>query len=374
MKNKYTSLPLFFILVFSFCTDGFSQCTYQHKLDSIVQLLDMPGAKFSIIFQDGRQENYATGYSDSIRKERMNLQHVMFSGSIGKTYAAAVLYQLVEEGKVDLKEKFFNYCKGECWLSKLPNIGDITVEMLLQHTSGLPRYIENEQLWIELEKNPDKVWTYKERLQYAFDMEAVHKAGAGWAYSDTNYLLIGMLIEKVTGMNYYEVANARILAPLHFKETYGASRRDIPRLPVGYSGLDEFFHMPQQMVVDGMYAFNPQMEWTGGGYASTTSDLAKWAKFYYEALPFSNEMLQKIITPNPNGVLSEHDAYGMGSFIFKSAHGKAYGHTGFVPGFRSIFLYYPEQKIAVAFQTNCDSYKGKMTLLHCVDEILKAEF
>ncbi|NOU61071.1 serine hydrolase domain-containing protein [Marinifilum caeruleilacunae] len=374
MKKFYISLSIFFALSVSICFTAFSQCTYQHKLDSVVELLDLPGAKFSIIFQDGRQENYASGYADSIRKERMNLQHVMFSGSIGKTYAAAVLFQLVEEGKVDLKEKFFNYCKDECWLSKLPNIGDITVEMLLQHTSGLPRYIENEQVWISMSKNPDKVWSYKDRLSHAFEMDAVHKAGEGWAYSDTNYLLIGMLIEKVTKMDFYEVANARILAPLDFEETYASLRRDIPRLPNGYSGLDDFFHMPKQMVADGKYAFNPQMEWTGGGFASTTSDLAKWAKLYYEALPFSDETLEMIITPNPNGVLSEYDSYGMGSFIFKTSHGKAYGHSGFVPGFRSIFVYFPDHKIAAAFQTNCDTHKGKMTLLHCVDEILKAEF
>ncbi|WP_421920894.1 serine hydrolase domain-containing protein [Marinifilum sp.] len=374
MKNFYYSLFLLLAFLFTNATNGNAQSNYQHKLDDLVQLLDLPGARFSIIYQDGRQEDYVTGYSDSIRKERLNLHHLMFSGSIGKTYAAAVLFQLVEEGKVGLKEKFFNYCQEYCWLSKLPNIGDITVEMLLQHTSGLPRYVDNEQLWIDIKNNPDKVWNYKDRLCYAFEMDAVHKAGEGWAYSDTNYLLIGMLIEKITGMDYYEVVNARILAPLHMEQTYAATRRDMPRLPIGYSGLDPFFHMPKQVVVDGRYVMNPQMEWTGGGYVSTTSDLAKWAQLYYKAMPFSDETLRKIVTPNPNGVLNEYDSYGMGSFIFKTKHGKAYGHTGFVPGFRSIFLYFPDLKIAVAFQTNCDTYKGKMTLLHCVEEMLKDEF
>ena len=148
----------------------------------------------------------------------------------------------------------------------------------------------------------------------------------------------------------------------------------MPNLPVGYSGLDDFFHMPGIMVENGRYAFNPQMEWTGGGLASTTADLAKWAKIYYEALLFSDETLETIITPNQHGVLSEYDSYGTGSFIFNSELGKAYGHTGFVPGFRSIFIYLPQQKVAAAFQTNCDTFEGKLTLLHCVVEILKAKY
>lgn len=374
MKKFYFYFSILLVVFLSGNRYANAQINYQRNLDCIVEQIDLPGANFSIIHQDGSQQDYSSGYADTLLKKPMSLKNVMFSGSIGKTYAAAVLFQLVEEGKVDLKEKVFNYCEDNCWLSKLPNIGDITVEMLLQHTSGLPRYIENEQLWIDINKNPDKVWTYKDRLSYAFDMEAVHEAGKGWAYSDTNYLLIGMLIEKITGLDYYEVVNARILAPMQFEETYASLRRDLPNLPNGYSGLSEFFHMPKQMVVDGKYAFNPQMEWTGGGFASTTADLAKWAKLYYEALLFSDETLQMIVTPNENGILSEYDSYGMGSFIFNTKLGKAYGHSGFVPGFRSLFLYFPKQKVAVAFQTNCDSNNSEMTLLHCVVDILGEDF
>jgi len=135
------------------------------------------------------------------------------------------------------------------------------------------------------------------------------------------------------------------------------------------------FRMPEIVVVDGKYAFNPQMEWTGGGMASTTPDLARWAKIYYEGQLFSDSLLNKITTPNSNAkMLDDSLAYGMGSFIYKTKFGKALGHTGFVPGFVSIFAYYPDKKIAVALQINCDYAADKLKLIDYLDKILVAIF
>jgi len=244
--------------------------------------------------------------------------------------------------------------------------------MLLQHSSGLPRYIYAQAVWDSLQANPDKVWSYYDRLVYTFSMDPVHEAGEGWSYSDTNYLLIGMLIEKITGNDYYEELKSRILIPGGLNQTHPAINRDIPDLPTAYSELDDFFRMPEIVVVDGIYIFNPQMEWTGGGMASTTADLAKWAKLYYEHAFFSEETLQKITTPIPQGLeTGPNEAYGMGSFILETRQGKAWSHTGFIPGFNSIFAYFPEKKIAVALQSNCD-YAGKeLSLMDYVCEIME---
>jgi len=342
-----------------------------NTIDQLVKDNNIPGLNLSIIFKNGKQENYSSGYADKENKIKLNADNVMFSGSIGKTYAVAILMQLIDEGKIKLQDKITDYFPKIEWLNLLPNIHGITIEMLLKHTSGLPEYVQKPEVWDTLKINPGKTWTYKDRLSFIFNDKPVHKAGKGWFYSDTNYILLGMLIEKITGTYYYDEVKSRILIPEKLIFTHAADKRNIKNLPIGYSKLPEMFKMPEKVVVNGKYIFNPQLEWTGGGIASTTSDLAKWAKIYYEGKLFSDSLLNKIITPNSYGKMIEDSlAYGMGSFIYETKYGKAFGHTGFVPGFVSIFAYYPEHKMSIALQINCDYAKKKLSLIDYLDKIL----
>ena len=116
--------------------------------------------------------------------------------------------------------------------------------------------------------------------------------------------------------------------------------------------------------------FNPQFEWTGGGIACTTSDLAKWAKIYYESELFSMESLKQILSPNKYGKLTDNLSYGMGSFIYNTKLGDLYGHTGTFPGYVSIFVYHSQLEIAIALQINCDYAKEKMNLIEYLERIL----
>ena len=331
----------------------------------------LPGLNYSIVYEDGHVENYSVGYSDVEQREDLSINHTLFSGSIGKTYAVALVMELMESNKIKLQEKLITYFPDIEWLSKLPNINDITIEMLLQHTSGLPRYVLKPELWKVLHDNPNKVWTYKERLSYVFNDDPVHEAGKGWAYSDTNYILLGMLIEKVTSKNYYDLVRTKLIEPNNLLQTHPSLSCSIPNLATGYSNMGEAFFVPNKTVKNGQYFINPQLEWTGGGVASTTSDLAKWAKLYYEGKLFSQETLNLITTPNPNGVdVVDKGSYGMGSFIYQSQFGEAYGHSGFMPGFNAIFIYYPDKKIAAAVQLNCDYASAVLDINDLIDDLV----
>ena len=374
MKKQLLFLTLFFCL-----TIGYSQITEKVTLnDSVIGYLkqtiqntQLPGINFSIIDNKGKVKNYSEGFSDIEEQVPLNTSHSFFSGSIGKTYAATLVFKLVESGDIDLKKTYLDYFPDTDWLNNLPNIEDITVEMLLQHTSGLPRYVLKPEIWNQLHENPEKVWSYEDRLSVIFQDEPVHEAGKGWAYSDTNYILLGMLIEKVTGESYYELVKNHILKPHQLTHTYPSLQRKITNLAVGYSKLPEAFHVPNKTVNRKLYFMNPQVEWTGGGMASTTEDLAKWAKLYYEGALLDKSSLEFITTPNPNGKLVEGtSSYGMGSFIYNTKHGEAYGHTGFMPGFNSIFIYYPKYGIAAAIQINCDYAVSVLNLNNLMDELI----
>lgn len=346
--------------------------------DSVIALLNktvteknIPGINFSVIISNGEIKNYSAGFSDVENKIALTAKNTFLSGSIGKTYAATLVFKLVESGKIELSKKYIDYFPDSEWQINLPNINDITVEMLLQHSSGLPRYVLKPEIWNAVHEDPNKVWTYEERLQVIFNEEPVNEAGKGWAYSDTNYILLGMLIEKVTGEAYYDLVRNSILKPMQLHDTHPSNARIIENLAVGYSKMPPGFQVPNKTVEDKQYFMNPQLEWTGGGMASTTEDLAKWAKLYYEGHLVSKTSLHAIITPNPNGKNVEGtSSYGMGSFIYDTQHGEAYGHTGFMPGFNAIFIYYPKLGIAAAMQINCDYAGAFFKLNDFMDQLI----
>ena len=375
MKQKVVFFALFILLFFN-CKTKISNVKELNPkvlstINQVVNENNLPGLTFSIIQNNGQIENYAVGFSDVENKIKLNSDHTFLSGSIGKTYAAALTMKLHDKKQIDLSDIFLNYFPDNDWLHQIPNIEDITIGMLLQHTSGLPRYVLKPEIWKQIDENPNKVWTYKDRLTTIFNDKSVHEAGKSWSYSDTNYILLGMLIEKVTKNNYYDLAEYQILKPYNLKQTYPSIKRNISNLAVGYSKMPPTFLVPEKTVVGGSYFFNPQMEWTGGGMASSTSDLAKWAKLYYTSKPFSKEALALITTENSQGhhVMGK-DSYGMGSFIYETKHGIAFGHSGFMPGFNSLFIYYPDLEVAAAIQTNCDYASANLNMNELMDNLI----
>lgn len=377
--TRSINMNLFFTilcLVFSSLKSATGQNSLQEKVQAVLEQLvitnEIPGLNFSIIQSNGKQIDFSSGVENITTKSPLNQSHLLLSGSIGKTYAVALLMKLVDDGKVNLEAKITNYIPTKEWVQQIPNVNQLTVKMLLQHTSGLPRWVLKQEVWEELHHNPDRVWTYEDRFAYIRDQEAVHEPGKGWAYSDTNYLLIGLLIETLEKKDYYQILESKVLKPNQLTETVPSHQRDIPNLAMSYSQLPESFHIPHEVIQDGKYPFNPQVEWTGGGIASTTADLARWCKIYYTGDIFSKELHKQITTINSNGekVYDKIHSYGMGSFIYETQNGVAYGHSGFMPGYNSIFAYYPDLDIAVALQINCDYGSKKMSLVDYLNEIV----
>jgi D-alanyl-D-alanine carboxypeptidase len=304
------------------------------------------------VLADGRSFGLATGFSDREAKAPMKPTDLMLQGSVGKTYAAALALQLVKEGKINLDERIEKYLGKESWFARLPNAKDITVRMLMNHTSGLVRYEFKDQFTKDLTANVDKVWKPQELIAYIFETKAPFEAGKGWDYSDTNYIVLGMIIEKVTGKRYYDLVAKRILQPLKLLHTVASDRRTIHGLAQGYAGEGNPFGGTDAMIVNGKFAINPQFEWTGGGYASTTEDLARWAKEMYEGRAFDARLLPEMLKGTPAPMLGKEATYGLGVIIRPTTFGTAYGHSGFFPGYITEMIYFPEHKIALALQVN----------------------
>jgi len=326
----------------------------QFELNKIAKFEEIPGITFSVLMKGKKRINLAAGYSDVEKKIKMKPGDIMFSGSIGKTYAAAVILQLADEGKLSLDDAVMKYFKDVKWVSRVPNFNKITVRMLLNHTTGIPRYAFHPSVWREMKGNPDKIWSGKDRLAKVFDMKPLHEPGKGWAYSDTNYIVLGMIIEKVTGNEYYSEVKKRFLLPLKLDNTAPANQRKLPGLIPGYCRVKALL-LPHKVGVGSTFPFNPQMEWTGGGVVTNTSDLVEWGRLYYGGKLFSNELLKQARKPAWGKTdLTDDALYGFATIIWKNRRGTSYGHTGFFPGYVSIVQYYPQNDTALAMQLNTD--------------------
>jgi D-alanyl-D-alanine carboxypeptidase len=311
-----------------------------------------PGATLGVVLANGESFGLAVGVSDRETKRPLAPTDRMLAGSVGKTFAAATALQLIKEGKIGLDDKIEKYLGRETWFSRLPNAKDITIRQLMNHTSGLVRYEFKEQFTKDLTANPNKVWKPAELVAYLLDEKPPFAAGEGWDYSDTNYIVLGMIIEKVTGRRFYDEANRRLLKPLKLIGTIPQDGPSLKGVVQGYAGPNNPFGGTDAMIVNGKFVINPQFEWTGGGYASTAQDLARWAKLIYEGKAFAPELLPEVLKGVPAPMLGRETRYGLGVIIRKTPLATAYGHSGFFPGYMTDMMYFPEHKVAVAVQVN----------------------
>lgn len=324
----------------------------QLKLEEWHKAGSFPGATLGVALANGESFGLAVGISDRETRRPMMPTDRMLAGSVGKTFAAATALQLIKEGRIGLDDKIEKYLGREKWFSRLPNAKDITVRQLMNHTSGLVRYEFKEEFTKELTAHPEKSWKPEELLAYLFDEKAPFAPGEGWDYSDTNYIVLGMIIEKVTGRKFYDEANRRILTSLKLTETIPQDGPRLKGVVQGYAGPDNPFGGTDAMIVNGKFVINPQFEWTGGGYASTAHDLARWAKLLYEAKAFSPDLLPEVLKGVPAPMLGRETRYGLGVIIRQTTMGTSYGHGGFFPGYLTDMMYFPEHKVAIAIQVN----------------------
>ncbi|MCK5056437.1 MAG: beta-lactamase family protein [Candidatus Aminicenantes bacterium] len=325
----------------------------QAKLDELTEHKDIPGATLAVVLPDERTISIASGTADIGKKRKMVPGDRMFSGSIGKTYLVPIILQLEKENKLKIHDPVKKYFKGEEWYSQLPNRKDLTLRMLLNHTGGIPEYVGKAALWEDIKKFPDKTWEPIERLKHILGDKPVNAAGKGWNYADTNYIILGMIIEKITGNTYYDELDKRVLKPLKLHNTTPSDKRELKGLIPGYSRLGAPFYISGKVLTeDGKYIFNPQLEWTGGGLVTNSLELALWAKWLYEGKILPGKALEKMLTGVKAG---EGFDYGLGVFIWNSDFGISYGHSGFVPGYNSVMEYVSGHKFSAALQFNCDN-------------------
>ncbi len=308
------------------------------KIDAVMAETYKPGQPGAavIVRKDGRtlfRKGY--GLADLELNVPVAPDMVFRLGSITKQFTAVAILMLAEQGKLGLRDEITKF------LPDYPAQGrKITVEHLLTHTSGIQSYTDMPE-WLPLWR---KDMTLKELIDLFKDQPMQFEPGASWAYNNSGYILLGAIVEKVSGKSYEAFVDEAIFKPLGMKQSYyGSTERVIPRRIPGYQmGKGGFVNAPYLSMTQ---------PYAAGSLLSTVDDLALWSEAVFSGKVVRKEWLDKAFTPYKlaNG---ESSGYGYGWFLGDFAGHRSVEHGGGINGFTSYEMTFPEDGLFLAILTN----------------------
>ena len=354
MKKKL--LPL--IVVIGLCAvpmvlqskERTNEMTLEKRMDAVVQRImteyEVPGLNVGIWIPGVIEWEKSYGVADKETGETLTFEHHMRIGSVTKTFLGTALMQLVDKGKVSLDDKISKYVSG------VPNGDKITLRHLMTMTSGLGNYTSSEGFFPdEIIKNPARKWEQEELLKIGYAMPIGFEPGKDWEYNNTNVILLGLVIEKVTGIDLPIYMEKNVLGPLNMKETMMSVSGKLPYpYALGYTknktgGADK--------EVSGV---DPSWAWGTGNIISTFKDLKRWAKALGTGELLSKEGF-KARTDWEKMPLMGEKGYHYGLLVM---YAKGWiTHTGDMPGFNTMVAYLPERDAIFVCILNKDAKMKK---------------
>ena len=276
---------------------------------------------------------HASGTADAATGRPVTISDKMRIASITKTFTATVVLQLIEEGKLTLDttlDKFAPYA---------PLADKITVRQLLNHTSGLFTYSAGT-FTNTLLKDPKTVWTPRQLVELGISQPATNAPGERHSYSNTNYILLGMIIEQLTGEKVEDQVKKRILSPLGMNASSFPSTGATTMQPPFSHG---YWPSDGRDITD----IDPSSHWTSGAIISNVFDLRVWGEALGRGRLLSAKMQRERLhwAPNPH---DRNKYYGLGIMRF----GEFLGHDGAMPGYESLVYYLPSRKATIVVLMN----------------------
>jgi D-alanyl-D-alanine carboxypeptidase len=198
----------------------------------------------------------------------------------------------------------------------------------MNHTSGLPSY--GNEFMQGLAQSPSKEHSPLEGIKSIVNAKPLYPAGTKVSYSHINYLVLGVIIEQITGKRAYDEIKKRLLMPLKLRRIIPADRPAITGLVTGYAGAGNPFG-GDQIIREGKLAFDPRFEWAAGGFVSNAGDLARWIAAFCQGRAFSPKLLTEVFKSVDEPESRTGTRYGLGIVIDDTPIGKAYGHGGYFP-------------------------------------------
>ncbi len=302
---------------------------------------DGPGAVILVARGDRILFRGARGEADIETHALLQPDSVFRIGSVTKQFTAAALLTLVDAGRVRLDDPLSNY------LPDFPEASRITIRQLLNHTSGLGDYwrLQNDQA-----ETVQRDFT-TDQLIALFDREPLQfEPGAGWAYSNSGYVLAGAVIEAASGMPWDAYLRQTLFEPLGMTHTgYGHDPAFAARQVAGYSRVDNELAPMRPMSMTQAYA--------AGALVSNADDLLIWNRALHEGRILSETAYQQMITPVGAAAVEEAQ-YGFGVLDDRVRGERMLWHGGHIFGFRAWLGYVPGSDISIIILENSDAFES----------------
>ena len=318
---------------------------FKAKADALLKqsfAADQPGAAV-IVTDDGKIVYKAgQGLADIDAKRPITPATVFRMGSITKQFSAAIMLQLVAEGKVSLDDRLSKF------FPDYPKPGaDATVAQLLNHTVGVQSYTGIPG-WM-VEEKTSRAYTTEQMIAEFKDLPAPSKPGEKFEYNNSGYVLVGAVIEKATGKPWHVNVDERIARPLGLKTIrYGELEGETPNMAAGYSAKEDKVVPAQKIHMSVPHA--------AGALIGSVEDLAKWNDALHHGKVVRADLYAKMIAPTvmPDG---EIEQYGYGIRPGDLRGRPSIGHGGGIFGFSTDSIYLPKEDIFVAVFANSDEPK-----------------
>lgn len=354
-------IALFLILLFV-CSSLLSQSTdvaafADQYSDSIINSAKQPGLIICITQDDKIIYEKAKGFSDLATKEPMDLKMRFRIGSLTKTFTATCILQLADEKKLTLDDRLSKYFD---WV---PNSKNITIRMLGDMSSGLYNYSELSAMDDSMNTNPRKKWKPEELVKLAVQKDPYFDPGKGFHYSNTNTVLMGMIIERITGNTLAAEFKSRIIDKLGLTQTELPDDAEITGFHShGYNEDDSKFIEP---LTDVTTKHDPSWAWAAGSVISSLKDIKVYIKALATGKLTSSQMHDERLKWNLDTPMLK---YGFGIFL---AGGDFYGHNGSYPGFHNVSVYSPKTKISIIIFYNSQTNRDPDDFLKALIPLLK---
>jgi D-alanyl-D-alanine carboxypeptidase len=322
----------------------------QVELDAVRARLGIPGVSVTIIFSDGSSWTGTSGLADVARKQNVAPDTAFALASVSKTYTAALILSLARDGRINLDASAVTYIPGAALDRR------ITIRQLLDHTSGLDDFFLHTPIDKALQADPDAFWSVRRTLKYVG--KPYFPPGRGWHYSNTNYLYLGLIAQRVTGVPTATALRERFFDPLDLDATwYQAVEKPRGPLAHGYRFAGPKISSPaiDLSAKSPVAPFRSVVTAAGGAgsIAATSPDAARWGRLLYTGDVLGPAMTAQMLEGVAfTAAYLPRVPYGLGVQAFPIGGRLAVGHSGRLLGFRSAVRHLPAENVTIAVLTN----------------------
>lgn len=325
--------------------DAETAAALQKALDGARIKQRVPGMQAAVAFPDGSIWTGESGAAVRSPSRKVTADTLFSVGSISKTFVAALTLRLAERGTIGLEDPLSLY------LPTFPNAAHITVRQLLSHTSGVQDLFKAPGMASAILAAPNRIWTADEVL--ARIGKPYFAPGKGWRYSNTNYVLLGVVIEKATNETLAALVRKEFLEPLRLDHTYYQPQEQASGSGAhGYKGTASSARDVSVGAV--MLPFNAEASACGpaGAFSSTAGDIARWGSALYGGAVLDDSSLAAMVDPSVSAPFRPKTPYGLG-FEQRPLSGRStWGHLGVLDGFTASMKYLPDLRITVVVLAN----------------------